>query len=150
MNIETILDMMGDVLDKAVAMPLSGRRSLIDVEKMSNLLNDIHANLPREIAKAREVVNERKALLAEARREADELLKKAEERAKTLVAQQEITRTAQARAEEIMLDAHQKARTLRNATNHYIEDMLANSDEMLTKNLAAIKKARAALKNSAR
>jgi F0F1-type ATP synthase membrane subunit b/b' len=146
MNIETILDMMGEVLDKGVAVPLSGKRSMIDVEKMSNLINDIHMNLPREVEQARAVVNERKSIIADSKREADATLRKAEERAKMLVSQQEITRLAQARAEEIMLDAHQKAKTLRNTTNNYVDEMLAKNEEMLSRGLNDVKKARIALR----
>lgn len=148
MNIENILDMMGDVLDKAVAVPFSGKKSLIDVEKMSNLINDIHMNLPREVEHARSVVNDRKAILADARREADNITRRAEERAKQLVSNQEIVRMAQSRAEEIMLGAQQKSKELRHTTNDYVDNMLSKNEELLARNLADVKKARMALRSS--
>jgi vacuolar-type H+-ATPase subunit H len=148
MNIDNILDMMGDVLDKAVAVPFSGKKSLIDVEKMSNLINDIHMNLPREIEQARGVVNERKSILSDARREADSITKRAEERAKQLVSNQEIVRMAQSRAEEIMLSAQQKSKELRHTTNDYVDNMLAKTEELLARNLSDVKKARMALRSS--
>jgi len=147
MGIEEILAMMDDVLDKAVAVPFS-RKSLIDVEKMNNLIHEVRMNLPREIESARGVVSERKQLLTEANREADKIIKRAEERAKQMISAQEITRLAQARAEEIMLNAQQKSKELRHTTNDYVDNILAKSEELSARNLAEAKKARAALRSA--
>jgi vacuolar-type H+-ATPase subunit H len=147
MKIENILDAMGDILDKSLTVPFSGKKSMIDVEKMSNLINEIHMSLPKEISEARSVINERKMLIADARREADTIIRKAEERAKQMVGQQEITRMAQSRAEEIMLGAQQKSKELRSTTNNYVDNMLAKNEEMLARGLTDVKKARAALRN---
>ena len=147
MNIEDILAMMDDVLDKAVAVPFS-RKSLIDVEKMNDLINDVRMNLPREIESARGVVQERKQLITEANREADKIIKRAEERAKQMISAQEITRLAQARAEEIMLNAQQKSKELRHTTNDYVDNMLEKTEGMFSRNLADVKKARAALRSA--
>jgi len=148
MNIEEILASMDEVLDKAVAVPFSGRKSLIDVETMNDLVNEIRLNLPREISQARDVVNERKSLVNDANTEADKIIKRAEERAKQLVSAQEITRMAQAKAQEIMIAAQQKSNELRNATNDYIENMLNKNEELLSRNISEIRKARTAYKNS--
>ena len=150
MSIEEILEMMDETLDKAVAVPFSGKKSLIDVEKMHELIYEIRSNMPKEIEQARNLVSERKVIINEARGEADSIAKKAEDRAKQLVSQQEITRLAQARAEEIMLSAQQKSKELRHTTNDYVDNMLSKAEELLSRNLADIKKARAALKSTGR
>ncbi|MCL1881645.1 MAG: ATPase [Oscillospiraceae bacterium] len=150
MNIENTLDMMGDVLDRAVAVPFSGKKSLIDIEKMDSLIYEIRSNLPREIEQARKIVREAKSIENDARREADRIIRKAEERARELVKNQEITRLAQARAEEIMLAAQQKSRELRNTTNDYIDQMLAKNEELHAHSLSDIKKARMSIRNSGR
>jgi vacuolar-type H+-ATPase subunit H len=147
MGIEDILAMMDEVLDKAVAVPFS-RKSLIDVEKMSDLIHEVRMNLPREIESARGVVSERKQLLTEANRDADKIIKRAEERARQMVSNQEVARLAQARAEEIMMNAHQKSKELRHTTNDYVDNMLVKTEEMFAKNLTDVKKARAALRNA--
>jgi cell division septum initiation protein DivIVA len=147
MNIEDILSMMDDVLDKSVAVPFSRGKCFIDVEKMNNLIQDIRANLPNEIAQARSVVSERKTLIADANREADEIIKRAEMRAKQMVAAQEITRLANARAQEIMETAQHKSKELRHTTNDYVDNMLGRAEELFGRNLAEVKKARNALKS---
>jgi len=148
MNIEEILETMEEALDKAVAVPFSGKKSLVDVEKMHELVYEIRSNMPKEIEQARNLVSDRKLIISEAKSEADAIIKKAEDRAKNLVSQQEITRLAQARAEEIMINAQQKSKELRHTTNEYVDNMLSMAEELLSRNLADIKKARQALKST--
>ena len=148
MNIEEILSMMDDVLDKAVAVPFSGKKSLIDVETMNNLIHETRMNLPREIEQARGVVTERKQLISDANREADRIIKKAEERARQMVASQEIVRLAQSRAEEIMINAQQKSKELHNTTKDYVDNMLAKTEELNKRSLEDVRKARQALRSS--
>jgi vacuolar-type H+-ATPase subunit H len=146
MNMDEILDMMDEVLDKSVAVPFSRGKCFIDVEKMNNLINELRLNLPREIKQAQGVVSERKKLISDANSEADEIIKRAEMRAKQMVSAQEITRMAQARAQEIMETAQQKSKDMRHTTTDYVDNMLGRAEELFGKNLAEVKKARQALK----
>ncbi|MGN0597345.1 MAG: ATPase, partial [Ruminiclostridium sp.] len=75
-------------------------------------------------------------------------IRRAEERAATLVSQQEISRQAQAKATEILTTAQQKSKVLRSTTNEYVESMLGRIEELLSNDLADVKKAKAAIKNS--
>jgi len=147
MDIVDILAMMDEVLDKAVAVPFS-RKSLIDVEKMNALIHEVRLNMPKEFEEARNVVNERKQLVADANREADKIVKRAEERARQMVSAQEITRLTHAKAEEIMRNAQQKSHELRHTTNDYVDNMLGKTEEMFARNIADVKKARAAMRNA--
>jgi vacuolar-type H+-ATPase subunit H len=94
------------------------------------------------------VVAERKSIINDAHRDAAVITRKAEERAKLMVANQEIVRLAQSRAEEIMLGAQQKSKELRHTTNDYIDNMLSKSEEQLNRSLSDVKKVRIALRNS--
>lgn len=53
MNIEEILDMLDELLDRAWNLPLSGGRCVIDAEKVREMVDDIRLNLPDEIKQAR-------------------------------------------------------------------------------------------------
>ncbi|MCL2070799.1 MAG: ATPase [Oscillospiraceae bacterium] len=147
MNIEEILAMMDEILDRAVAVPFSGRKSLIDVEAMNNLIHDIRMNLPREIDQARGVVNERKQLISDASREADRIIKRAEERANQMVAAQEVVRMAQMRAEELMINAQQRSKELHHTSRDHVDEMLEKTETLYLKNLEEIRKSRMAIKN---
>jgi vacuolar-type H+-ATPase subunit H len=146
MSIEEILEMIDETLDKALQMPFSNKKSLIDVEKMRELIDEIRLNMPSEIKQAKNLVRDRKNIVDNAKDEADNIIKRAEEKAKLLVSQQEITRQAGQRANEIMASAQAKSKELRSTTNEYIDNALSGVEELLQQDLANIKKARNALK----
>jgi hypothetical protein len=47
MNIEEILDMLDDLIDKAWGLPLTGGRCVVDAEKVRDLIDDIRLNCDR-------------------------------------------------------------------------------------------------------
>ena len=150
MGIDEILEMMDDMLDKAVNVPFSNKKSLIDVDKMRELIDEIRLNMPREIKQAHDLVNDRKAIINNAKNEAAGIVAKAEQRAQQLISQQEIVRQATAKANEINAAAQQQTKELRDITNKYVDNMLTKVEELLSNDIIDVKKARSALKNAIR
>lgn len=150
MSIDEILEMMDDMLDKAVNVPFSNKKSLIEVDKMRELIDEIRINMPKEVKQARDLVNDRKMILNDAKNEAANIVSKAEQRAAMLVSQQEIVRQATAKANEINASVQGQTKELRDMTNKYVDNMLNKVEELLTNDLIDVKKARGALKNTIR
>ena len=59
-------------------------------------------------------------------------IRKAEERAKALVAQEEVVRQAQEKAKEIITQAQNVAKELRKAANEFSDNALKQSEEALS------------------
>ena len=150
MNIEEILDMLDELLDKSWSLPLSGGRSVVDDEKIRELLDDLRLNLPSEIKQAKAIVADRADILATAKREADAVVRRAEDRARALIAQEEIIKQAQQKAAEILSQAQTKAKELRNASQDFSDDLLRQSEETLTKLLTEVRTTRQAMRSSLR
>ena len=146
MNIDDALLAMDELLDKSMQVPFSGKKGLVDVEALRELIDDIRLNMPTEITQAKNLVNDRKVIISDARQEADRIIRKAEERATKLVSQQEITRQATEKANQILMNAQTKYTELCTSTNEYVDSMLTRVEELLTKDIADVKKARNALK----
>ena len=146
MNIDDALEAMDEILDKSMQVPFSNKKGLVDVEALRELIDDIRLNLPTEITQAKNLVNDRKVILSDAKQEADRIIRKAEDRAAKLVSQQEITRQATEKANQILMNAQTKYTELCNSTNEYVDSMLTRVEELLTKDIADVKKARSALK----
>ncbi|MBR3920380.1 MAG: hypothetical protein IKJ47_00430 [Oscillospiraceae bacterium] len=83
MNIDEILEMIDDTLDKGATVPFSGKKVMVDADKIRDLLNEIRVNLPQEIKQAKLIVMDRKTIISDANEEAETIVRKAEERAKT-------------------------------------------------------------------
>ena len=90
MNMEEMLEQIDEALDDGTK--LFGRKTVIDVEKIRALIDELRLNMPSEIKQARGIVADRADIITNAKKEADAIIRNAEERAKALVAQEEITR----------------------------------------------------------
>lgn len=144
MTIEELLEEFDNVLDGGMKLP--GKRTLLDSEKIRELIDDIRLNMPAEIKQAKNIVNDRTEIITRAKSEADEIIRKADERAAQMVSQQEITRLAEEKAREIVAAAQSKSREMRKAAQDFVDDIMQRADEGLTANLAEVKKTRASLK----
>jgi len=150
MNIEEILNSMDEMLDKSWALPMTGGRCVVDVEKFRDMIDDIRINLPTEIKQAREIVADRGEILKGAKQEGEVLIRKAEERSKSLIAHEEVVKEAQTRAADIMTQAQVKAREIRQAAYSFSDELLRSTEETVVKSLSDIRSTRQALRDSAR
>jgi len=147
MNIEEILDMLDDVMDRSWSLPLTNGRTIVDDEKVRDLLNDIRLNLPSEMKQAKAIVADRAEILANARREAESVVRKAEDRARTMIAQETVVKQAQQKANEILAQANQKSKELRTASQEYSDDLLRQTEETLSKLLSDVRATRQMIRN---
>ena len=144
MNMDDLMEQLDEVLESSFKMP--GKRVVVDVEKVLAIIDDMRMTMPTEVKQAKGIVADRADIINNAKREADNIIRVAEERAKAMVAQEEITKLAQARAGEVLAAAQKKSRDMRKAAQDFVDDLMLRSDEMLTANLNEIKKTRAALR----
>ncbi len=144
MTLEELLEQFDEVLDSGVKIP--GKKSIVDVEQLRAVIDDIRLNIPGEIKQARGIVADRADIITNAKREADGIIRSAEEKAKAMVAQEEITKLAQERAAEIIANAQAKSREMKKAAQDFVDDIMRRADEGLTANLGEVRKTRAALK----
>ena len=141
MNVSSLLDELDEMIDSAWNMPLSGGKEIVD---------KIRSSLPQEIRQAKAIVSDRSQIIADAKREAETVVRVAEERARVMVNQDEIVRQAQARGSELLSQSQTKAREIRRAANEYVDDLMKRTDEQMTANLAELRKTRQNLKASQR
>ena len=150
MNVNELLDTIEDTLEESTSMPLSGGKRLVDVEKVRDYLDDIRANLPGELRQAQQIVNDRAQIVDTANAQAQAIVKKAEERARSLVSDAEIVKAAQQRAAEITAAAQSESRTLRQTVTDYCDNMLKTTEEAMVENAAQVKNVRANLRQNAK
>lgn len=77
-------------------------------------------------------------------------MKKAEDRARVLVGEEQIVRAAQQRAAEILSSAQSQSREMRTTVTDYCENMLRITEEQLARNAAEVKTVRANLRQNAK
>ena len=144
MNIDEILDVIDELLDRSWSLPLSGGRCVVDADKVRDLIDDIRLNIPSEIKQAKAIVSDRTDIISGAKKEAESIIRKAEDRARSLVAQEQVVKAAS----EILTQAQMKSREIRQAAQEFSDNCLYKTEEVLVKSLTEIKATRQAFRNA--
>lgn len=150
MNIDELLDLMEETLEEGTGVPFSGGKRMVDVDKVRDVIDEVRLNLPTEIRQAKAIVNDRAEIINGAKREAEAMVKKAEERARILVGEQEIVKAAQQRAGDILSTAQGQAREMRQTVTEYCDNMLRATEEQLVRSAAEVKTVRSNLRQTAK
>ena len=146
MNIDEILNMIDDMLEEAWSLPFSGGRCVVDAQKVKECVEDIRLNLPGEIKQAKMIVADRNDIIKTAERQAETTLRKAEERARMLIAQEEIVK--QEKAADIIAQAQMAAKEIRRASHEFSDSILKQTEENLSTSLKNVRDTRQALRNA--
>ena len=144
--IEQVLSENEDIIDSARLMPFSSGRVTVNSDKIKDLINEGRASLPQEIRMSKRILEDRDAIIAGAKKEAETIVQKAEVRAKLLVSNDPITKRAHSQGIELITQAQTKSKMLRESAYDYINSILAESETALTASLTEVKRTRAALK----
>ena len=150
MNMDELLDLLDETLEESPSLPLTGGKRMVDVDKVRDMIDDVRLNMPGEIKQAKAIVNDRTEIVATAKREAEAIIKKAEERARVLVDQEEIVKIAQQRATELLGTAQQQAREMRTTITDYCGNMLRQTEESLARGAAEVKNVRQTLRQTSK
>lgn len=140
MNIDEILEEMDDLLDNAHSFPLASHKSIIDGERMRELINDIRLNIPQEIKRAKLIDFDCDRIMKDAEAKAESIVRRAEERAKAIVSEEEIVKEAKKQAAEIVLKAKQKSNEVKKAVNGYVETRLNDAETYFSNSLQDVKR----------
>jgi len=147
-GVEELVDMLFDMIDEAKNAPLSGDKCVIERDRALDLLDDIKAQFPVELAEARKVLNARNEYIAAAKREADEIRRRAQIEASQMVSEDRVMNQARQRANELVAQAEAKGKELRRSANEYCEDVLRRTEEALSDAHDEMKQVRARFRST--
>lgn len=149
-RIPELLDMLHSMISEAWGLPLGAEKCVIERDKALDLLDEIRASFPTEIAEAKRLLDARSDFINNAKREAEAIRKTAEERARQLIDEQEIIRVSRARSHEMLTTAESSSTELRRVANEYVDDSMKRTEEALAAALNEIRESRAKFKQAAR
>ena len=144
-EIEEILDEMEDLIENSASIPLSKKKLIVE-DDLVRMIESIRSNLPTEIMQARQIVKDKREIVMLAKREADDILAKAEQQAQELVEKEAIVKRAKAIAQEIIANAQRESREICKATGVYLDRLIMQTDDALCSSLNELRKAKRMLK----
>ncbi len=148
MNVEALIDELEEVIEKGFKLPLTDKL-IIEYDRVKEIISELKLALPQEIRQAQNIVKDSSDIISNAKKEADAIVKVAEEKQMVMLNQNEIVRQANLKAKGILDDAENKSSQIKTNVNAYIENTLKRADEMLTANLNDIKRKREEFKKIA-
>lgn len=118
---------------------LWSRKSLVNLERCAELIDELKLNLPTALQEARYTLSQKETIIANANELADRTIKEAELRAEQLVGESELVKRAEDEAEEILDNANKKCAHLMNVTRENIDKMLKAVEDYLLENLQIVR-----------
>jgi cell division septum initiation protein DivIVA len=141
--------MLYNMVSDAWGLPIGAERCVIERDKVLDLLDEIKAQLPSELAEAKRLINARADFIANARKEAETIKEEAAEHAKQLVEEQNIVKQAKARGNEIIAQAEARSSELRKAANEYADDALRRTEGAINEALSEVHQSRLKFRSAA-
>jgi cell division septum initiation protein DivIVA len=147
MDVLELIDRLDQLTRTAKHVPL-GDQVRVNKQEIRDILDQMRARIPEEIKEARWIAQERQAILAEAKREADQIAEEAREHQTQLVSQHELIRQAERVAEEIVEGARAREREIRLGAEDYADEILDTLERNLAKFMSAIQRGRERLRGT--
>ena len=132
------------VIESARALPLSAS-STINKDEVLARIDEIQANMPEELRSARWLLKEREEFRAKIRREGDEIVALARNRAEHMVQRTQVVKAAEARARKVLETAEAESRQLRLEAEDYCDQKLGSFENVLQRTLRQVGAGRAKL-----
>ena len=140
-SIEELLDLLYTEIEEAKNAPLSNDRCVVDRDRVLDMIDDVKAEMPVEIKRAKDIVAQRNDYMADAKQ-------KAEDYAKELLNKDAITRSAEQKAADMIAEAEVQCQQLKEAASEYCEETLRRMEEAVADAYDEVKHSRAQFRSA--
>ncbi|MCI8525244.1 MAG: hypothetical protein HFF17_04845 [Oscillospiraceae bacterium] len=141
-GIEEVISTLYDMIQDAWSLPLGAEKCVVERDRVLDLLDEISNQLPGELKQAKTIVESRNEVITNAKKEAENIIKQAERRAKQMISQESVYLEAQKEAAAVMKQANDKIKELRQVTNEYVNDAMKRTEDAIAEALARVKESR--------
>ena len=142
-HIEDIITALYDLVQDARSVPLAADKCILERDKVLDMLDEIIAQMPSELKQARTIVENRADIVAQAKREAESIVRKAQEDADKLVSKEAVYEEAKRRCAEEIAQTKSQIANLRKVSNEYMDDALRRTEEAIAQGLSEVQETRA-------
>jgi len=141
----TVLENLEEYIESCPEIPFTGK-CMVNRQEVIEMLKEIKYKLPDEFKQAKWVKEERQRILLEAQKEANNIVKEAENKIIMMIDEHEITKKAYDQANEIIANAQKTAREIRLGTKEYADSILVKVEDTLKQTIEVIHTNREELK----
>lgn len=146
MDIMHLVDRLEELVNKSRAIWFT-HNIVVDEDRILDLIDQMRVAIPEEVKKAQQQIAQRDRILAQANEEANRTLAIAREKGDQLVVRDAIVQAAQARAEQIMIQAKADAAHVRQEADDYVVDTLRRLEMEMDRMLGQVRNGIVTLEN---
>ena len=141
-DVTRLIDMLYEKVEDSKAPALKPNMSMVDRDEILDLLDELRAQLPVELRRAKELLSAREKFVEDAKRDVDRMMRQAELEAKSKVSESEVLSAAREKSRAMIAHAEERCRRMYQVTNEYTEDALARAEEAMQMALDEVKQSR--------
>jgi hypothetical protein len=138
MDILHLVDRLEELFNESNTVPLT-HKVMVDEERLLDLIDQMRLAIPEEIKKSQQIINQKERVIAQAHEEANRTLELSKEQCQKLVERDEIVQKANAMAENILNNAKEETKQIKQEADFYAIDSLEHLEIELTKILAQVR-----------
>ena len=145
-TIEDIISALYDMIQDARSVPLASDKCIVERDKILDMLDEIIAQMPVELKQARTIVESRNELVSQARREAETLVRQAQEQSQKMITEDAVYQETKRQCQEMLDNTQVRMADLRKASNEYMDDALRRTEEAIALSLEDVRDTRSKFK----
>ena len=146
-NIEDIISALYDMIQDARSVPLAADKCIVERDKVLDMLDEIIAQMPVELKQARTIVESRNELVSQARREAETLVRQAQDQAQKMITEDAVYQETKRQCQEMVDQTQIRMAELRKVSNDYMDDALRRTEEAIALSLEDVRDTRSKFKS---
>lgn len=138
MDILHLVDRLEELLNQSRPVPFT-HSVVVDEDRMLDLIDQMRVAIPDEVKKSQQLLAQRDRILAQAQEEANRTLAIAREKSEQLVERDAIVQAAQARADQIIIQARGDVENTKHDADDYILETLTRLEMELDRSLTQVR-----------
>jgi F0F1-type ATP synthase membrane subunit b/b' len=138
MDILHLVDRLEDLLNQSRPLWFT-HNVIVDEDRMLDIIDQMRVAIPDEVKKAQQFLAQRDRILAQAQEEANRTLAIASEKSEQLVERDAIVQAAQARADQIISQAHGEIENTNQEADNYVIETLTKLEMELDRYLNQVR-----------
>ncbi len=146
MDIMHLVDRLEELINRSRAIWFT-HNVIVDEDRILDLIDQMRVAIPEEVKKAQQQIAQRDRIVAQAHEEANRTLAIAREKSDQLIARDSIVQAAQARADQIALQAKADVSHIRQDADDYVIDTLRRLEMEMDRMLTQVRNGISTLEN---
>ena len=138
MDILHLVDRLEELFNESRTFPFT-HSVVVDEDRMLDIIDQMRVSIPEEIKKAQQLISQKDRILAQAQEEANRTLALAREKSEKIVENNEITISAQKRADQILNQAKMEVTETKREADEYVLNSLSEMEMQLERTLNQVR-----------